>query len=89
MRKRFLKTPVVISVGKNKYKHPSPEVIDFFNRQVNYELKRTDDYKILSNSEHTLKLCKLLDLVSDEVIPNLSEGDKVFKISNSEIEILK
>jgi len=84
MRKRFPKTPVVISVGKNNYRHPSQEVVDFFNGQPNYELERTDMSGVLLRSDRTLQLNCLLE----EVPKDLSSGDKIFKIFNSEIEIL-
>lgn len=88
MRKRFHKTPVVISVGKNRYKHPSQEVLDFFNGQANYELNRTDIGSILSSSERTIKLSSFLDVVSQEIPKDLTSGDKTFKVSNSDIEII-
>lgn len=88
MRKRFPNTPVVISVGKNKYNHPSQEVQDFFKRQANYELKRTDVNNVLSTSERTTKLCSLLDVVSQEIPNNLISGDIAYKITKSNIEVL-
>lgn len=88
MRKRFPITPVVISVGKNRYKHPSREVIDFFTGQTNYEIHRTDINTILSSSEQTIKINSLLDVFSEEVAKDLPAGDKIFKLWNSEIEVV-
>lgn len=88
MRRRFPITPVVISVGKNRYKHPSKEVIDFFHGQANYELKRTDFNSVLLTSEKTIKVNSLLDVFSEEIPQDLGSGDKIFKLTNSEIELL-
>ena len=88
MRRRFSKTPVVVSVGKNRYKHPSHEVLEFFNGQPNYELYRTDDSSLLLKSEETIKLSSLLDVVSQEIPEDLTSGDKTFKIFNTDIEII-
>lgn len=88
MRKRFPITPVVISVGKNRYNHPSKHVIDFFNRQPNYQIKRTDIDSILSSNDKTVKINSLLDVFSDEIPEDISLNDKIFKLKNSEIEIL-
>lgn len=88
MRKRFPITPVVISVGKNRYKHPSKEVIEFFSGQANYETKRTDINTLLLTTDKTIKVNSLLDVFSEEVPKNLAAGDKTFKLTNSDIEIL-
>lgn len=88
MRKRFPITPVVISVGKNSYKHPSTEVLDFFQRQPNYEIERTDVNSLLLKSEKTMQINSLLDVVSKEIPKDISLGDKTFKVFNSEIEIV-
>ncbi|WP_417364462.1 ComEC/Rec2 family competence protein [Galbibacter sp.] len=40
--RKYPETYAVISVGKNGYKHPSKEVIEFFTNHPNYILERTD-----------------------------------------------
>ena len=82
MRKRHSITPVVISVGENGYRHPSSDVISFFNGLPNYDLKRTDELKIASIlTRKVQKISTLLDMVSIEknkVSEDYSVGDQVF-----------
>jgi competence protein ComEC len=87
LRKRHLVTPIVISVGKNTYNHPSNEVIGLFNRLPNYEVIRTDDSKTkFKISDKSLNISNILDIISDEKptsIDKISNGDKTFVVTNS------
>lgn len=88
LRKRYEITPVVISVGKNKYKHPSEDVIQFFEKLPNYKVERTDFSTLKTSSIKSKDISSLLDIFSTEVFKksNLS-GDKNFKLTGTQISI--
>lgn len=88
MRKRLPSTPLAISVGKNSYKHPSLDVLNFFQRQPNYVVYRTDSTNLISSSEKSQKKSALLDVFSSEILEDLSSGDKVFEVSGTEVELV-
>ena len=65
---KFPKTYSVISVGKNGYKHPSLDVIEFFNNHPNYILERTDLNKPIS--EIAKENSAMLDIFSKKINPS-------------------
>lgn len=87
--RRLPVTPLMISVGKNSYKHPSMDVLNFFKGQPNYEIYRTDLLQSLNASEKAECLSDLLDVFSSELVNDLTIGDRIFKASGSHLEILK
>lgn len=77
LRKRHATTPIAISVGKNAYKHPSEEVISFFNNNSNYEVHRTDKNDVKSTT--SIKNSSILDLISKKTAQNKNiNSDKKF-----------
>lgn len=82
LRHRNEFTPAVISVGENSYKHPSPEVISFFDKTANYVIASTNMSGALSNkSMKTRQVSQILDVVSTNISTTInknSSGDKVF-----------
>ncbi|MCD4734805.1 MAG: hypothetical protein K8R53_02055, partial [Bacteroidales bacterium] len=82
VRKRNEHTPVVISVGENGYKHPSFEVIVFFDKTGNYEIASTNMCGALSKeSAKARQISQILDIVSSNISAKISKklsGDKVF-----------
>ncbi len=82
MRKRNEHTPVVISVGENSYKHPSFEIISFFDKTANYEITSTNMTGALSKeSIKARQISQILDVVSSNITAKMSKklsGDKVF-----------
>lgn len=81
IRKRGEITPVIVSVGDNKYNHPSSEVINFFDKTNNYDLYRTDRIKNLSRSASNSS--SFLDIVSyKKDSGNNSNGDKKIIFDN-------
>lgn len=82
MRKRSEHTPAVLSVGENSFKHPSREVIDFFDKTTNYEIVSTNLLGALSReSVDTRHISQILDVVSSNIsakMTNKLSGDKVF-----------
>lgn len=87
MRKRVEETPVIISVGENGYKHPSKDVVDFFDKTNNYVLYSTNMLGALSKeNDNTRAISSILDVFSvDKTIigPNKYNGDKVFILENN------
>lgn len=83
-RKRAEITPIVISVGKNSYKHPSEEVIRFFEDLNNYEV-----YTTMKPAEITEKEV-LLDLFSKSVATPKSSfsTDKKFLLHQAHAELI-
>lgn len=63
-RKRHEVTPIVISVGPNKYNHPSDEVISFFDKTTNYKILRTDQTKIGATTKKAQTTSEILDVFS-------------------------
>lgn len=83
------KTPIVISVGKNSYQHPSKNVIDFFsNPKHNYKIFSTNQVGSLNAFISDLKDQKInayQDLAgSQEIVtpkaPSQYQGDQSFFI---------
>ncbi len=89
LRKRFETTPILISVDKNKYKHPSEKVIEFFNNLPNYHIERTDFNSIKSTTGKSIEISSLLNVFSSEIMKDLddSSGDKRFIITGTNISI--
>ncbi len=87
MRKRVEVTPIVISVGKNGYKHPSQEVIEFFNKNTNYKIVSTNIVGSLSKDDERSEVIRnILNIVSQdltEVSNGLHSGDKEFTFDGS------
>jgi competence protein ComEC len=85
MRRRADKTPAVISVGDNGYKHPSSEVLSFFDRTPNYVLYSTNLVGSLVVTEKSvLETCAHLDLFSEDLTVetlNKYSGNQVFSVS--------
>ena len=79
-RKRSSSTPVVISVGKNNYSHPSDEVITFFHTLQNYVLYTTANN--LSSTSSSIE--DLLDVFSEEIITEAERAvsDRSFSINH-------
>ncbi|HED05372.1 MAG TPA: MBL fold metallo-hydrolase [Ignavibacteria bacterium] len=82
MRRRNEHTPVVISVGENDFRHPSLEVIVFFDKTTNYEIVSTNLTGALSKeSAETRQISQILDIVSTNISAKMCKkriGDKVF-----------
>ena len=82
LRKRVEKTPIVISVGENGYKHPSKDVIEFFHKNANYDIVSTNIVGALSKDDERSKIIKgILNIVSmdrSQIPIGLYSGDKIF-----------
>lgn len=86
-RKRKPNTKVVISVGKNGYKHPSKDVLTFFDGQSNYVVERTDDGSVPAKTKKAITNSLLLNLISKTVpksMGSVNPGDKTFILNGDE-----
>jgi beta-lactamase superfamily II metal-dependent hydrolase len=89
--KRFAKTYNIISVGENKYKHPSLDVLNFFEKTPNYIVYCTND-----KGEGLSEKSKLNSLVLDIVSSDLTQvknnrnifGDLTFNLSGNTYKVL-
>lgn len=88
---KYSKTYSVISVGKNGYRHPSSEVVDFFNKHPDYILERTD------YSSQTSQLAKsnseMLDIFSLKIPPTgtdkqILSRDIAFQITDKNCKMI-
>jgi len=83
--------PIVISVGKNNYGHPSKEAIDFFSKN-NFAIYSTNEIGYLIKFSQNKSLSKKithLDIFSVESTQNETSkfsGDKVFIFENGNIK---
>jgi hypothetical protein len=91
-RKRSIKTPVVISVGRNSHKHPSEEVLKLFNKTPNYEAHRTDKYRSRMKNMSSANISKTLDVISTKVTAKMStnknSGDVVFELKDEDFTMI-
>jgi len=82
MRKRNEHTPAVLSVGENSYRHPSKEVVSFFDKTPNYEIASTNMCGALSPERVKAKeILQILDVVSTDITAKIRKQpnkDKVF-----------
>ncbi len=62
--KRHEITPIIISVGSNKYNHPSDQVIFFFDKTSNYKIIRTDQIKVGTITKKAQTTSEMLDIFS-------------------------
>lgn len=86
MRKRGAVTPAVISVGKNGYKHPSEEVINFFDKLSNYNIVSTNMVGALSvETEKSKGIIQVLNMFSEN--RSSFNGDKKFHFEGSSCEM--
>lgn len=91
MRKRNRTTPIVISVGKNRYNHPSEEVINFFSSLNNYDIYRTDiDYQGIKQSNQAIDNSNFLDMFSEQnvTVGQISFKDRIYEIIGKNINII-
>jgi len=91
-RTRDSKTPVVISVGENGYKHPSKEVVQFFSKNSTYELVCTNLPGVFSKKDNlTTEISILLDVFSyNRIAPSgdHSDGDKTFLFNDKHCRLI-
>jgi competence protein ComEC len=84
---RDSKTPIVISVGENRYGHPHEEVLNFFNTE-GFSIYTTNEIGYLTHQKvpEATEIKNLLDMYSN-ALPNSKKskfsGDKKFKISST------
>jgi len=85
------KTPMVFSVGENKYGHPNRDIISFFIRE-NFEIYSTNNLngtRLISPTQLEKKNNDILTAFGFSEIPNQSSsklsGDQTFQISNQGI----
>ncbi|MGE0562771.1 MAG: ComEC/Rec2 family competence protein [Flavobacteriales bacterium] len=92
LRKRFKNTPIVISVGKNGYKHPSKKVIDFFEKTGNYEIYSTNHVGSLISKPKSSPAMDALDIISKVTTVSPTKykysGDKVFILTEDILKIV-
>ena len=78
--------PIIFSVGKNKYKHPSKDVVDFFAKE-GFDIYFTNEVDYFQPKSTTANSnSKMLDIFSKPVAPvinNKYNGDKKFMIDAS------
>lgn len=79
----------VISVGKNHYGHPSPVVIQFFDK-ANYRVYSTNKVgRFVNKTKEDIAISSLLDISSSLVLSiNKNDelaGDQVFVVQNGQI----
>lgn len=93
MRKYDKMTPMVFSVGKNGYKHPSEKAIDDF-KKYNYSLYSTNQIGGLINiPDSVIRKSSYLSLYSKSIKTNFKQdrynGDKKFRVSSKGVEVVK
>ena len=95
LRKRIEETPVVISVGKNGYNHPSKNVVNFFDKNPNYKIYSTNKLGGLKSYTPTSNINQIenvLDIYSTVIYKTNSsstyQGDKSFLITGDTITLL-
>lgn len=86
-KKCEINTPIIFSVGKNIYRHPSKETVSFFSdKKNNFKIHSTNKIGALdffSDSLEVEKIGSLLDLAGcEEILPptklNELQGDQTF-----------
>ncbi|MFH4963887.1 hypothetical protein V8G69_02705 [Gaetbulibacter sp. M235] len=85
---KYPNTYSVISVGENNYKHPSPEVVEFFTNHPDYILERTDlsiplSPKAISNSSMLNIFSKKINPINIGLKNQISSKDLSYQISDN------
>lgn len=80
-RKRHEITPIIISVGPNKYNHPSDQVINFFDKTSNYKIIRTDQMKVGTVTKKAQTTSQILDIFSINTTSTTKKSNSQIKFN--------